>query len=33
VITGTLVGVIPVALTFLLLQRYWQGGLSAGSVK
>lgn len=33
VITGTLVGVIPVALTFLLLQRYWQGGLSSGSLK
>jgi multiple sugar transport system permease protein len=33
VLTGTLLGIVPVAVTFLALQRFWQGGLSAGSVK
>lgn len=33
VITGALVGTAPVIAMFLLLQRYWQGGLSAGSIK
>jgi len=33
VITGSLISVIPLAVAFLLLQRYWQSGLSAGSVK
>jgi len=33
VITGALVGVLPVVAMFLLLQRFWQGGLAAGSVK
>ena len=33
VIAGALVAVIPVAIAFLLLQRYWQGGLTAGGVK
>jgi multiple sugar transport system permease protein len=33
VITGSLVAIIPVMLVFLYLQRYWQGGLSLGSVK
>ena len=33
VITGALVGIIPVIIVFLILQRFWQGGLSIGSVK
>nr|WP_307856672.1 carbohydrate ABC transporter permease [Catenulispora pinistramenti] len=33
VITGSLVTIIPLIAAFLLLQRYWQSGLSAGSVK
>jgi ABC-type maltose transport system permease subunit len=24
---------VPVALAFLVLQRYWQGGLTVGSVR
>jgi multiple sugar transport system permease protein len=33
VITGALISVLPVIAVFLLLQRFWQGGLSAGAVK
>ena len=33
VITGSLVAIIPIVAVFLLLQRYWQSGLAAGSVK
>ncbi|NED15476.1 carbohydrate ABC transporter permease [Streptomyces sp. SID9124] len=33
VITGSLVTVVPLIAAFLLLQRYWQSGLAAGSVK
>jgi multiple sugar transport system permease protein len=33
VITGALITIIPLIAAFLLLQRYWQSGLSAGSVK
>jgi len=33
VVAGALVAVVPVAIAFLLLQRYWQGGLTAGGVK
>jgi multiple sugar transport system permease protein len=33
VITGALVAVVPVAAAFLVLQRYWQGGLAFGGVK
>jgi multiple sugar transport system permease protein len=33
VITGSFVSIIPLVLSFLYLQRYWQSGLSAGSVK
>ena len=33
VITGALVSIIPVIIVFLLLQRFWQGGLTAGSIK
>ena len=33
VLTGALVAVVPIAVLFLAMQRYWQGGLTAGSVK
>lgn len=33
VITGALLTILPLVAAFLLLQRYWQSGLSAGSVK
>jgi multiple sugar transport system permease protein len=33
VITGALISIIPLIVSFLTLQRYWQGGLSVGSVK
>jgi len=33
VITGSLLTIIPIVIAFLVLQRYWQSGLSAGSVK
>ncbi|MEU4191749.1 carbohydrate ABC transporter permease [Kribbella sp. NPDC026611] len=33
VITGSFLSVIPLIAAFLLLQRYWQSGLSAGGVK
>ena len=33
VITGSVVAIVPVMLVFLVLQRYWQGGLSLGSLK
>jgi multiple sugar transport system permease protein len=33
VITGSLIAVVPLIIAFLFLQRYWQSGLSAGSVK
>lgn len=33
VITGALLTILPLIAAFLLLQRYWQSGLSAGSVK
>ena len=33
VITGSLLTIVPLIAAFLLLQRYWQTGLSAGSVK
>ncbi|MGW2346883.1 carbohydrate ABC transporter permease [Streptomyces sp. NPDC001661] len=32
-LTGSLVSVVPIVLTFLLLQRYWRAGLAAGAVK
>lgn len=31
--TGAFISVLPLLLSFLLLQRYWQGGLTLGSVK
>ena len=33
VIAGSLISIIPLVAAFLLLQRFWQSGLSAGSVK
>ncbi|WEZ85704.1 carbohydrate ABC transporter permease (plasmid) [Rhizobium sp. 32-5/1] len=33
IITGALVSIIPVIIVFLLLQRFWQGGLTAGAIK
>ncbi|MEU3769922.1 carbohydrate ABC transporter permease [Amycolatopsis keratiniphila] len=33
VLTGSLLTIVPLVIAFLLMQRYWQSGLSAGSVK
>ncbi len=33
VITGSLLTIVPLIAAFLLLQRYWQSGLTAGSLK
>jgi multiple sugar transport system permease protein len=33
VITGSLLMIVPLIVVFFLLQRFWQSGLSAGSVK
>lgn len=33
VVTGSLLTIIPIVIIFLLLQRFWESGLSAGSVK
>jgi multiple sugar transport system permease protein len=33
VICGALISVVPLIIAFIFLQRYWQSGLSAGSVK
>jgi multiple sugar transport system permease protein len=33
VVTGSLLSIIPLVIAFVLLQRYWQSGLSAGAVK
>jgi multiple sugar transport system permease protein len=33
VLTGAFVSVLPLIVAFLFLQRYWQSGLTAGSVK
>ena len=33
VITGSLLTILPIIVAFLFLQRYWQSGLAAGSVK
>jgi multiple sugar transport system permease protein len=33
VIAGSLVAIVPLIISFIFLQRYWQGGLTAGSVK
>src|SRR5215211_3998237 len=33
IITGSLVGILPIIVAFLFLQRFWQGGLTFGSLK
>jgi multiple sugar transport system permease protein len=33
VITGSVITIVPLIAAFLLLQKYWQSGLAAGSVK
>ncbi len=33
VLTGSLITIVPIVVAFLVLQRFWQSGLSAGSVK
>ncbi|MFE9046525.1 carbohydrate ABC transporter permease [Streptomyces sp. NPDC012421] len=33
IVTGSLLTIVPIVVVFLLLQRYWQSGLAAGSVK
>ncbi|MFT3798849.1 carbohydrate ABC transporter permease [Microbacterium sp.] len=33
VLTGALVSIVPLIIAFIFLQRYWQSGLAAGSVK
>ena len=33
VVTGSLLAIVPLVVAFLFLQRYWQSGLAAGSVK
>ena len=33
VITGSFLTIVPIVGAFLFLQRFWQSGLSAGSVK
>jgi multiple sugar transport system permease protein len=33
IIVGSLVSVVPLIISFLALQRYWQGGLTMGSLK
>ena len=33
IVIGSLVSIIPLVIAFLSLQKYWQGGLSIGSLK
>lgn len=33
VIAGSLIAVVPLIISFIFLQKYWQGGINAGSVK
>ena len=33
VITGSVIGTLPVMILFLFLQRFWQNGLALGSIK
>ncbi|MFT4229278.1 MAG: carbohydrate ABC transporter permease, partial [Microbacterium sp.] len=33
VLAGALVSIVPLIIAFIFLQRYWQSGLAAGSVK
>ncbi|MSR95965.1 carbohydrate ABC transporter permease, partial [Bifidobacterium sp. WCA-178-WT-4B] len=30
---GSLIAVVPLIIAFMFLQKYWQSGLAAGSVK
>jgi multiple sugar transport system permease protein len=32
IITGSLVSIVPLIIAFVSLQKYWQGGLSLGSI-
>jgi multiple sugar transport system permease protein len=33
IVTGALIAIVPLIVAFLMLQRYWRGGLTLGSVK
>jgi multiple sugar transport system permease protein len=33
VIAGALIAIIPLIISFIFLQKYWQGGINAGSIK
>jgi multiple sugar transport system permease protein len=33
IITGSLLTIVPIVIMFLIMQRYWQSGLAAGSIK
>ncbi|MDI6103191.1 carbohydrate ABC transporter permease [Actinoplanes sp. NEAU-A12] len=33
IVTGALVAIVPLIVAFLMLQRYWRGGLTIGAVK
>ena len=33
IVIGALVAILPLIVAFLLLQRYWRGGLTIGSLK
>jgi multiple sugar transport system permease protein len=33
IVTGSFISVVPLVAAFLSLQKYWQGGLSLGSVR
>jgi multiple sugar transport system permease protein len=33
VVTGSMLSILPLIAAFLMLQRYWQSGLTAGGVK
>jgi ABC-type glycerol-3-phosphate transport system permease component len=32
-VTGAFISIIPLIISFLALQKYWQGGLSLGALK
>jgi multiple sugar transport system permease protein len=33
VIAGSLIAIVPLIISFIFLQKYWQGGINAGSIK
>ena len=33
IVAGSLVAIVPLIIAFLMLQRYWRGGLTIGAVK